>query len=206
MQVIYSPLHARHDGGVELHRGALVPSFEAPVRAQFILEALQRGGFAVLPPRDIPQARLQCVHDAEFLEFLRTAYARWSAKGRDGSMLPSGFPARGLRRDHRPSGINGAMGWYTFPVRMDSRTATSIAWPNAGKPRCSAISWRVRIAASGLATFCPAYLGALPWTGSNIETPWGLMFADCASPSPPHSMAPRSVKMSPNMLLVTMTS
>jgi acetoin utilization deacetylase AcuC-like enzyme len=114
MQVIYSPLHARHDGGVELHRGALVPSFEAPVRAQFILEALQRGGFAVLPPRDIPQARMQGVHDAEFLEFLRTAYARWSAKGRDGSMLPSGFPARGLRRDHRPSGINGAMGWYTF--------------------------------------------------------------------------------------------
>jgi acetoin utilization deacetylase AcuC-like enzyme len=54
------------------------------------------------------------VHDAEFVGFLRGAHARWTAGGREGSMLPSGFPARGLRQDHRPSGINGAMGWYTF--------------------------------------------------------------------------------------------
>ena len=33
-------------------------------RAQFILEALQRRGFAIVPPRDIPEARLQGVHDA----------------------------------------------------------------------------------------------------------------------------------------------
>jgi acetoin utilization deacetylase AcuC-like enzyme len=114
MRVVHSPLHARHDGGVELHRGALVPSFESPARAQFILDALLQRGFAVIPPRDIPEARLQSVHDAEFLAFLRGAYARWTAEGRDGSMLPSGFPARGLRRDHRPAGINGAMGYYTF--------------------------------------------------------------------------------------------
>jgi acetoin utilization deacetylase AcuC-like enzyme len=29
-------------------------------------------------------------------------------------MLPSGFPARGLRRDRRPGGISGAMGYYAF--------------------------------------------------------------------------------------------
>ncbi len=114
MKVVHSPLHARHDGGVELHRGALVPSFESPQRVHFILEALQQAGLAVVPPREIPEACLLRVHDREFVEFLRGAYARWSAGGRDGSMLPSGFPARGLRRDRRPSGINGAMGWYTF--------------------------------------------------------------------------------------------
>ncbi|HEY5558246.1 MAG TPA: histone deacetylase family protein [Steroidobacteraceae bacterium] len=114
MRVVYSPLHARHDGGVELHRGALVPSFESPARANFILQALQQNGFAIVPPRDIPGARLLGVHDAGFVEFLSGAYARWTAGGRDGSMLPSGFPARGLRQDHRPSGINGAMGFYTF--------------------------------------------------------------------------------------------
>ena len=32
MIVVQSPLHARHDGGMELHRGALVPSFESPDR------------------------------------------------------------------------------------------------------------------------------------------------------------------------------
>jgi len=29
-------------------------------------------------------------------------------------MLPSGFPARGLRRDRIPAGINGMMGYYAF--------------------------------------------------------------------------------------------
>jgi acetoin utilization deacetylase AcuC-like enzyme len=114
VQVVHSPQHALHDGGVELHRGALVPSFESPERVHFILASLERAGFAVVPARDIPQDRLLRVHDPEFVEFLQGAYARWTAKGRDGSMLPSGFPARGLRRDHRPSGIHGAMGWYTF--------------------------------------------------------------------------------------------
>jgi acetoin utilization deacetylase AcuC-like enzyme len=114
MRVIYSPLQARHDGGVELHRGALVQSFESPMRAQYILDALQRGGFEILPPRDMPESCLHQVHDAEFVEFLKSAYSRWTAGGRDGSMLPSGFPARGLRRDRRPSGIHGALGYYTF--------------------------------------------------------------------------------------------
>lgn len=114
MKIVYSPLHARHDGGVELHRGALVPSFESPARAQFILDALLQRGYAIVPPRDLPEERLLRIHDPEFVEFLRGIYARWSAKGRDGSMLPSGFPARGLRQDHRPSGIHGAMGYYTF--------------------------------------------------------------------------------------------
>ncbi len=114
MRVIYSPLHARHDGGVELHRGGLVPSFESPMRAQYILDALQWGGFDVLPPRDMPESSLLHVHDADFVEFLRRAYSRWTASGRDGSMLPSGFPARGLRRDRLPTGIHGALGYYTF--------------------------------------------------------------------------------------------
>ena len=98
MRVIYSPLQARHDGGVELHRGALVPSFESPMRAQYILDALQRGGFEVMPPRDMPESLLLQVHDADFVEFLRSAHLRWTAGGRDGSMLPSG-PR--LREDER---------------------------------------------------------------------------------------------------------
>ncbi len=114
MHVVHSPLHARHDGALELHRGALVPSFESPERVRIILLALEQGGYSVMPPRDFPVSALHRVHDAQFVEFLQTAHARWRAEGREGSMLPSGFPARGLRRDRRPSGINGAMGWYTF--------------------------------------------------------------------------------------------
>ncbi|NMO15634.1 histone deacetylase family protein [Pyxidicoccus fallax] len=114
MKVVHSPLHARHDGGKELHRGELVPCFEMPSRADFILQALRREGFAVGGPREFPLESLLRVHDAGFVEFLRTAHAEWRAVGKEGFMLPSGFPARSLRRDHIPAGINGKMGYYAF--------------------------------------------------------------------------------------------
>jgi acetoin utilization deacetylase AcuC-like enzyme len=114
MRVVHSPLHARHDGGVELYRGRLVPTFETPERVAMILSALEADGHAVIDPRELPESRLLRVHDAGFVEFLRGAHARWVAEGRDGHVLPSGFPARGLRQDRRPAGISGQLGWYAF--------------------------------------------------------------------------------------------
>jgi acetoin utilization deacetylase AcuC-like enzyme len=114
MQVVYSPLHARHDGGVELYRGALVPTFETPERAEIIRAALVAAGHELVEPRDIPESRLLRVHDAAFVDFLRGAHARWLSEGRQGHVLPSGFPARGLRRDRRPAGISGSLGFYAF--------------------------------------------------------------------------------------------
>lgn len=114
MRIIHSPLHVRHDGGMELHRGELVPCYESPARADYIRGALMEAGHALVAPREFAIDTLQGAHDADFVEFLRTAYERWQEEGRTGSMLPSGFPARGLRRDRVPSGINGAMGYYAF--------------------------------------------------------------------------------------------
>ncbi len=114
MQVIHSPLHARHRGGMELHRGELVPCFEAPARAELILRAVQRAGLEVCEPRVFPVEALHAVHDPGFVEFLRTAHAAWSAAGGQGFMLPSAFPARGLRQDRLPTSLNGRMGYYCF--------------------------------------------------------------------------------------------
>jgi acetoin utilization deacetylase AcuC-like enzyme len=114
VKVIHSPLHARHDGGKELHRGELVPCFEMPVRADYILQAVQRAGFEVSGPRPFGLESLRGVHDAAFVEFLRTAHTEWRSLGKSGFMLPSGFPARSLRRDHIPAGIHGKMGYYCF--------------------------------------------------------------------------------------------
>jgi acetoin utilization deacetylase AcuC-like enzyme len=114
MKAVYSPLHARHDGGVELYRGALVPTFETPERAEIIRAALLAAGHELAEPRGFPEARLLRVHDSEFVEFLRGAYARWTGEGRQGHVLPSGFPARGLRRDRRPAGISGSLGYFAF--------------------------------------------------------------------------------------------
>ena len=114
MKIVHSPLHQRHAGGVELHRAELVPSFELPERAEYIREALLEAGHALVEPRPFAADVLLGVHEAGLVEFLRTAYTRWQAEGRGGSMLPSGFPARGLRQDRVPAGINGAMGYYAF--------------------------------------------------------------------------------------------
>ena len=114
MKVVHSSLHARHDGGVELYRGDLVPLFDTPGRVRTVRAALEAAGHEVVAARDIPEARLLRIHDAEFVEFLRGAHSRWVAEGRDGHVLPSGFPARGLRRDRRPTGISGLLGYYAF--------------------------------------------------------------------------------------------
>ena len=64
------------------------------------------------------------------------------------------------------------------------------------------------MAAVGSAFWRPAMSGALPCTGSNMlgAVCSGLMFPLAASPIPPATAAPRSVRMSPNRLSVTMTS
>lgn len=114
MQIVHSPLHLRHAGGMELHRGELVPCYEKPERADYIRDALLEAGHALVPPREFGMDALHDVHEPAYVAFLRTAYGRWQEEGRSGSMLPSGFPARSLRRDRVPAGINGAMGYYAF--------------------------------------------------------------------------------------------
>jgi acetoin utilization deacetylase AcuC-like enzyme len=114
MQIVHSPLHARHDGGMELHRGELVPCFEMPVRVDYILAAVQAAGLPVMAPRDFGLAPILRVHDADFVAFLQTAFDQWKAAGKDGFMLPSGFAARSMRQDHIPTGINGKLGYYAY--------------------------------------------------------------------------------------------
>ena len=66
MHVVHSPLHARHAGGVELHRGELVPSFESPDRVDHILRAVQAAHLPIIPPRDFAIECLHTVHDLDF--------------------------------------------------------------------------------------------------------------------------------------------
>ena len=60
----------------------------------------------------------------------------------------------------------------------------------------------------GLALPWPAMSGAVPCTGSNIDGPVraGLRLALPAKPTPPATAPPRSVRMSPKRLSVTITS
>ena len=42
MKTFYNHLHAQHQGKVEMFRGALVPCFEVPARADHVLAELKR--------------------------------------------------------------------------------------------------------------------------------------------------------------------
>ena len=114
MKLIHSPLHALHDGGMELHRGELVPCYEMPARVDHILAAIAHAGWDVQPPNEYDDAVLARVHDVDYLAFLRGAYDAWRAEGRDGFMLAGAFPARGLRQDRVPSGLHAQLGYYAF--------------------------------------------------------------------------------------------
>ena len=114
MKLIHSPLHALHDGGMEVHRGALVPCYESPDRVDHILAAITRAGWSVEGPRDYDDAVFAGVHDADYIAFLRGAYEEWRSEGRDGFMLPGAFPARGMRRDRVPTGLHARLGYYAF--------------------------------------------------------------------------------------------
>src|SRR5438445_2683718 len=95
------------------------------------------------------------------------------------------------------------------PVRTDgSAQALRIRAAAAASPRKSSIMAVLRMAAIGFAVPVPAMSGAEPWTGSNIDGPVrsGLRLADAAKPMPPDTAPPRSVRMSPKRLSVTMTS
>ena len=89
-----------------------------------------------------------------------------------------------------------------------SAQAASTRLAASDSPRKSSIIAPDRMAALGLAMPCPAMSGAEPWTGSNIDGPVrsGFRLAEEANPMPPDTAPPRSVRMSPNRLSVTMTS
>jgi acetoin utilization deacetylase AcuC-like enzyme len=115
MKTIYSERHKGHSGNVELVAGAIVPAFEMPSRAEFILSRLNEVKLGpVLQPEEHDLSTAAKVHDRAYLDFLPTVYPRWQAEDREGTALPFIWPTRGLRGDVVPDHIDGALGFYSF--------------------------------------------------------------------------------------------
>lgn len=115
MKTVYSERHKGHSGNVELVAGAIVPAFEMPSRAAFILSRIDDVKLGpVLGPQEHDLSTAAKVQDKAFLDFLPTVYPRWKAEGRDGTALPFTWPTRGLRGDKLPEHIDGQLGFYSF--------------------------------------------------------------------------------------------
>ena len=109
MRTVYSPRHAGHSGQVELSEGALVPAFEKPSRAKFVLEQVNAAGLGEVAGPDVHSLETAAkVHRPDYLDFLPTVWDRWTAEGRSGTALPFCWPTRGLRGDMRPDFIDSS--------------------------------------------------------------------------------------------------
>jgi acetoin utilization deacetylase AcuC-like enzyme len=114
MLTVYSDDHALQDGRLELVDGQLVPCFETPRRAFLIRDRVDEVRLGpIVPPESFGRPPLERVHRADFVDFLATAWGRWTATGRDHDALPWMWPNRHLRQV-RPERIDGLMGYYSF--------------------------------------------------------------------------------------------
>jgi acetoin utilization deacetylase AcuC-like enzyme len=118
MQVFVNPLHARHQGRHEMFRGRLVPCVELSDRVEHVRAELQRRGIGRLQaPADADLALLQRVHDPRYLRFLQSAWSDWVAVDRANAafdLLPSVWPAPGMRRDRLPAELSARVGLFAF--------------------------------------------------------------------------------------------
>jgi acetoin utilization deacetylase AcuC-like enzyme len=95
MKTIYSPLHALQDAEAEYIRGKKVPSFEMPRRAELVLKQIEAADLGpVIQPQVYGTAPITRVHDADFVDFLATAWAAWSAENGQIDALPNAWPPR----------------------------------------------------------------------------------------------------------------
>ncbi len=115
MKIVYSDRHRVHRGEFEFFRGELVPCFEKPERADFVLAALvERGIGPLLEPRSFGIASLERVHAPRYLRFLERAWREWSALGQTRDALPAVWPIRGFRDDVEPANVIAQLGLYSF--------------------------------------------------------------------------------------------
>lgn len=131
MKTFYNHLHAQHQGKVEMFRGALVPCFEVPARADHVLAELQRRPLGpVLAPAQWDEALLAQVHSARYLHFLRTAWDQWVAldgANADKDILPSVWPTRTFRSDIEPDNFAAKVGLYSYDAGTPFTAGTWVA-------------------------------------------------------------------------------
>lgn len=141
MRVFYSEDHKLRDAKTELHGGLLVKPFEGPFRAEWILEAVRKSGFAdVVAPADHGLATALKIHDAGYLEFLHTCWERWVAQGFEGEAIPTAFAYR-RSRQRVPNNIDGAVGYYANSVETSISKGTYEAALSSMNVALSGADW-----------------------------------------------------------------
>ena len=119
MKVFYSETHTLHHPQHEFFDGGVpMPYMENPDRVERVLGALRPLDWIdILTPDDFGLEPILTVHDADYVDYLRTAFDEWTQEEtgyQRTSLTPATFPPRGW--SHKPKGILGRAGYYTFDL------------------------------------------------------------------------------------------
>ncbi len=114
MHIVYSNRHKYHATDKVLFEGYPYATEEVPARAEIILNAIATARLGpVTEPADHGLEPILAVHDAGFVDFLRTVYAEHTAYCKDGTpVFTYSFATRHSGR--KPKSFLGLMGYYAF--------------------------------------------------------------------------------------------
>ena len=123
MRAFHSPSSALHDPPTFFRRGKLIPAPEGAQRYHVLRQALADAGYALTEAADHGMAPLAAVHDAGYLRFLETAWARRSEMDANAEeLLTTQFARVQMRRLSK--GLINQLGYYTAdtstPIRADT--------------------------------------------------------------------------------------
>ncbi len=132
MRLFFDSRQLAHAPAQELHNGAFVPYAETPARGQALVVA---AGVSEAPT-DHGEAPILAVHNAAYVDYLKTAHAAWTAAGRPGDVMGYVWPVA-RRRNVNLTRIDALAGRYS----MDSSTPlTADSWNSAYWSTQSALS------------------------------------------------------------------
>ncbi|MDM0078024.1 histone deacetylase family protein [Variovorax sp. J2P1-59] len=154
MLTIYNVRHSVHHGKVEMFRGELVPCFEVPARADYVLRELQERNLgSIESPDAFDDAAMGRVHAPRYLEFLANAWSEWVAldpANAERDALPSYWPIRTFRSDVLPASFPARMGLFSYDA---GTPLTSGTWEAARAGACCALTAAARVLQGQRAAF-----------------------------------------------------
>jgi acetoin utilization deacetylase AcuC-like enzyme len=150
MLTVYTDDHHLHDAKAEFVQGHMVPIFEMPKRADYVIERVRGENLGeIIAPERQPRDAIERIHSAEFLAFLETAWEEWRETNDQGEAMPNTWPGRGLRQVI-PEKIGAKIGYYCFDSSTPIMSGT---WRAALAAAEVALTGAARVAAGVPAAF-----------------------------------------------------
>jgi acetoin utilization deacetylase AcuC-like enzyme len=144
MLVLHHPDQALHDPETVFRTGRMIAQPDRAERYHIFLGAMRDGGHRI---EVAPLGGLDPVlalHDPDYVEFLRTAWERWSAHPDFGPVaIPNVHPTHRMQR--KPTDFLGAFGWYS---NSTSCQFTATTWTSVHASAQTAIHAADRLTAT----------------------------------------------------------